>query len=124
MLVLILSCSYALPQHTTTSATSEMYVHAKNDIFLRVEPSQDAKKIGTIQNHSKVTVLSSSKGWSYVQAGKSKGYVYTSALSKKNPKAVSTTVTGGLAPKEGLILTYEPSFLEEKKETFHCRKRG
>ena len=99
-----------------------MYVNAKNDIFLRVEPKQNAKKIGTIQNHSKITVLSSSNGWSYVQAGKSKGYVYTSALSKKNPKTTLTTVTGGLTPKEGLILTYEPSFLEKKKETFYVEK--
>lgn len=31
-------------------------------------------------------------------------------------------VTGGLAPKEGLILTYAPSFLENKKETFVVEK--
>jgi uncharacterized protein YgiM (DUF1202 family) len=122
MIVLVLGCSYAFPLHTTVVAKTEMYVHAKNDIILRVEPKQNAKKIGTIQNHSKVTVLSSSKGWSYVQAGKSKGYVYTSALTKKNPKAVSTTVTGGLTPKEGLILTYQPSFLEEERETFTVEK--
>ena len=118
MMVLILGCSYAFPLHTTVEATSEMYVNAKNDIFLRVEPNKNAKKIGTIQNHSKITVLSSSNGWSYVQAGKSKGYVYTSALSKKNPKTTLTTVTGGLTPKEGLILTYEPSFLEPRKRRF------
>ena len=122
MMVLILGCSYAFPQHTTVGAATEMYVHAKNDIILRDEPKQHAKRIGTIQNHSKVTVLSSSNGWSYVQAGKHKGYVYTSALSKKNPKSAVTTVTGGLSPKDGLILTYAPSFLEEKKETFHVEK--
>lgn len=99
-----------------------MYVNAKNDIFLRVEPKQNAKRIGTIPNHSKISVLSSSNGWSYVQADKNKGYVYTSALSKKNPKATLTTVTGGLTPQEGLILTYEPSFLETKKETFYVEK--
>lgn len=121
-MVLILSCSYAFPQHTTAAAKTEMYVHAKNDIVLRAEPKQNAKKLGTIKNHSKVTVLSSAKGWSYVQAGKSKGYVYTSALSMKNPKSASTTVTGGLAPKAGLILTYAPSFLEEEKETFTVEK--
>ncbi|MFS0575077.1 SH3 domain-containing protein [Sporosarcina sp. 179-K 3D1 HS] len=109
-------------QTTVTAATTEMFVQAKTDIFLRAKPNQNADKMGTIQNHSKVTVLSSSDGWSYVQAGKSKGYVYTSALSKENPKAASTTVTGGLTPKEGLILTYEPSFLENKKETFYVEK--
>lgn len=122
MLVLILGCSYAFPLLTTVVAKSEMYVHAKNDIVLRVEPKQNAEKIGTIQNHSKVTVLSSSNGWSYVQAGKNKGYVYTSALAKQNPKAASAMVTGGLTPTEGLILTYEPSFLEMEKETFTVEK--
>ncbi|WP_239431911.1 SH3 domain-containing protein [Sporosarcina sp. ACRSL] len=109
---------------TSVVATTDMYVNAKNDIILRVEPKQNAKQIGTIPNHSKITVLSSSDGWSYVQAGESKGYVYTSALSKQNPKAAATTVTGGLAPKEGLILTYKPSFLDEKKETFHVAKEN
>lgn len=118
LMVLIL----AYPLNSTVVAKTEMYVHAKNDIILRAEPKQDAKKIGTIQNHSKVTVLSSTKGWSYVQAGKSNGYVYASALSKKNPKVASTAVTGGLTPKEGLILTYEPSFLVDKKETFTVEK--
>lgn len=121
-LVLLLGCSYAFLQQTTVEAKTDMYVHAKNDIILRAEPKQNAKTIGTIQNYTKVTVLSSSNGWSYVQAGKSKGYVYTSALSKKNPKAGSMTVTGGLAPKEGLILTYEPSFLVDEKETFYVEK--
>ncbi|MEK3934391.1 SH3 domain-containing protein [Sporosarcina sp. FSL W7-1349] len=111
------------PVHPNATATAtEMYVHAKNDIILRSAPNQNADTLGTIQNHSKVVVLSSSNGWSYVQAGKSKGYVFTSALSNQNPNAAPTMVTGGLAPKEGLILTYAPSFLENKKETFVVEK--
>lgn len=122
IVVFILGCSYTFPLHTTVAAKTDMYVQAKNEIILRAETKQNAKRIDTIQNHSKVTVLSSSNEWSYVQAGKNKGYVYTSALSKQNPKAASATVTGGLTPTEGLILTYEPSFLEEEKETFTVEK--
>lgn len=122
MMVFILGCAYAFPPHTAVAKTTEMYVHAKQDIFLRAKPNQNADKLGPIQNHSKVTVMSSSNGWSYVQIGKQKGYVFTSALSKENPKAAATTITGGLAPKDGLILTYEPSFLENKKETFYVEK--
>lgn len=118
----MLGYAYTFPLQTTQAAASDMYVNAKTDIVLRDKPKQDATKISTIKNHSKVTVLSSSNGWSYVQAGKNKGFVYTSALSKKNPKAAGTTVTGGLAPKAGMILTYEPSFLEDKKETFYVEK--
>lgn len=123
-LLLLVGCSYVMvPQPAAAAAKTEMYVNAKGDIILRSSPNQHAERLGTIKNHSKVTVLSSSNGWSYVQAGKSKGYVYTSALSKHNPKA-PTTVTGGLSPVHGLILTYSPSFIEDGKETFHVRKEG
>lgn len=118
-----LSCSYALPSQAATSVkTTEMYVSAKGDIFLRAKPEKTADKLSTIKNHSSVTVISSSNGWSYVQAGKSKGYVYTSALSKIGPKAAPTSVTKGLTPTNGLILTYEPSFLENTRETFYVEK--
>lgn len=123
IMLLILGCSYALPPQTAVAATTtEMYVNAKNDIFLRMKPNQNADKLGTIRAHSKLTVLSSSNGWSYVQVGKTKGYVYTSALSKKNPKAAPTIVSSGLTPVNGLILTYAPSFQENKKETFFVEK--
>ncbi|WP_153732109.1 SH3 domain-containing protein [Sporosarcina obsidiansis] len=121
--LLVLSCSLAIPLQTTHAAkTTEMYVNAKTDIFLRSKPDQHANKLGSIQNHSTVTVLSSKNGWSYVQAGKNKGYVYTSALSKNIPKAAPSTVTKGLTPVDGLILTYAPSILEDKKETFYVEK--
>lgn len=104
------------------AAASEMYVNAKNDIILRTQPNKNAERLGTIKNHAKVTVLSSSNGWSLVQAGKSKGYVYTSALSKNNPKAGAATVTGGLTPVEGLVLTYSPAFYSDGKETYFAVK--
>lgn len=121
ILLLVLGLSFFLPTQTA-AATTEMYVYAKNDIFLRMKPNQHADKLGTIKNHSKVTVLSSSNGWSLVQTGKNKGYVYTSALSKKEQKAVPPTVTGNLTPADGLILTYAPSFLDDQKETFFAKK--
>ena len=58
------------------------YVSAKGDIKLREKANQRAKTIRWIKNGTKVAVLSSSKGWSYVQIGNQKGYVYTSALKK------------------------------------------
>ena len=99
-----------------------MYVNAKSDIHLRETADPNAAKIGTLKNHSKVTVLSSSNGFSYVSSGKDKGYVYTSALSNKIIKPAPTVVTRGLAPVDGLTLTYYPSFLENKRETFHVEK--
>jgi uncharacterized protein YgiM (DUF1202 family) len=123
VLLVFLGFSYALPsQAATTVKATEMYVSAKGDIFLRAKPAQNADKLSTIKNHSIVTVISSLNGWSYVQAGKSKGYVYTSALSKTGQKAAPTSVTKGLTPVKGLILTYQPSFLENEKETFYVEK--
>lgn len=119
-MILMLGLPYVYPLPAT--AATGMYVNAKADIILREQPKKNAAQLGTISNHSKITVLSSTESWSYVQAGKKKGYVYTSSLSKKNPKATASKVTGGLAPKDGLILTYEPSFLEPTKETFYVKK--
>ncbi|WP_186672877.1 SH3 domain-containing protein [Sporosarcina sp. BP05] len=122
-MLLLLSCSYALPSQIAAAVkTTEMVVSAKGDIFLRAKPQQNAVRLDTIKNHSTVTVLSSSNGWSYVQAGKNKGYIYTSALSKISPKAAPTIVMKGLTPINGLILTYEPSFISNEKETFYVEK--
>ncbi len=121
MMLLLLGIFCTVPSQTASAAqTTEMHVNAKGDIFLRASPAQHADKLGTVKNYSSVTVLSSSNGWSYIQAGKSKGYVYTSALSKKN--AAPATVTKGLTPVNGLILTYSPSFLEDKREKFYVEK--
>lgn len=128
IMLVVLGFSFALPTGTDAAAkTTTMYVSAKGDIVLRVKPAKNAERMGTIKNHSKLTVFSSSKGWSHVQAGKSKGYVYTSALSKKNPNAAKpapTTVTKGLTPVNGLTLTYSPSFWDDAKETFVVKKDG
>ncbi|WP_158232313.1 MULTISPECIES: SH3 domain-containing protein [unclassified Sporosarcina] len=124
-MLVVLGFSNALSTETSAATkTTSMYVNAKNDIVLRAKPSQNAERMGTIKNHSKLTVFSSSNGWSRVQAGKSKGFVYTSALSKKNPNAAPTSVNGGLSPVSGLTLTYEPSFMEDTKETFITRRDG
>ena len=54
IMLLILGCSYALsPQTAVAATTTEMYVNAKNDIFLRTKPNQNADKLGTIKDHSK-----------------------------------------------------------------------
>ncbi|WP_153721138.1 SH3 domain-containing protein [Sporosarcina cascadiensis] len=125
MMLLCFGCFLALsPQPVEAAKSTEMYVSAKSDIILRAKPAQNAAKLGTIKNHTKLNVLSASKGWSYVQAGKSKGYVYSSALSKKNPVVAPTTVTKGLTPVDGLILTYTPSFWDDERETFHVKKNG
>ncbi|SOC15144.1 SH3 domain-containing protein [Ureibacillus xyleni] len=116
---LIFSTTFVFSE-TEAATTTTMYVNAKSDIILRAQPKQNAEKIGTVKNHSKVTVLSSSKGFSYIQSGDKKGYVYSSALTKKNPKA--TPVTGALTPKEGLRLTYSPLFGTNEKYTFEVKK--
>lgn len=122
--VLLFSAAPLFSKDQTVVATDKttMYVNAKNDIILRAKPAKDAKRLGTIKNYSKVTVLSSSNDWSYVDTGKTKGYVYTSALISNNPKDVWTSVTGGLLPEDGLKLTYNPSIESDEKETFIVRK--
>lgn len=108
-----------------TEAATVSYVVAKQDIYLRNQPAKDAKKIATIKNYSEVKVFSSNETWSYIQVGKVKGYVYSSALSKENPKQTATvqTVTGGLSPKAGRSYTYNPSFEKDgRKMTYFATK--
>lgn len=123
MTFLLLCSLYVLPsKQVTATKTMDMYVNAKSDIFLRETPDAHAQKVGTIKNHSSVTVLSSSNGFSHVKAGQATGYVYTSALSPKKTTALPTTVTRGLTPVDGLKLTYSPSFLTKDRETFYVEK--
>lgn len=109
-----------LPLHEAnhTEAATVSYVLAKQDIFLRDQPTKDAKKMTTIKNHTEVKVFSSNDTWAYIQVGKLKGYVYTSTLTKKNPNPVASSpiVTDGLSPKAGRSYTYNPSFEEDGKK--------
>ena len=113
---------------TSKAPATTHYVSANGDIKLRDKANQRAKTIRWIKNGTKVAVLSSSKGWSYVQIGNQKGYVYSSALKKiSTPKpTASTTVTGGFKPKPGLKLTYTDDFLTDPntKATFEIKKSG
>ncbi|WP_052344295.1 SH3 domain-containing protein [Bacillus ndiopicus] len=95
------------------AASKTVYVNAKSDIILRDQPVKNAKQIGTVKNKSAVTLLSTKQEWSYIQAGKQKGYVYSSALSAKNP---NKKVTGGLYPKAGLTLIYSPDYYAASKK--------
>lgn len=126
ILIILVGSLFVASSEADAATKKVMYVNAKSDIVLRAKSAQNAERLGTIKNHAQLTVLSSSKGWSYVQIGKNKGYVYSSALSKKNPKVAiaPTTVTKGLTPVNGLILTYSPSFNQVKKETFHVKEDG
>lgn len=101
-------------------AATTHYVNAKGDIFLRDAANSKAKKIATIKNHSAISVISSSDGWSYVQFGKLKGYVYTSALSKKHPKE-NQVISGSMSPKAGLTLTYSPNFNSSESATYKIK---
>ena len=84
------------------------YVSAKGDIKLRDKANQRAKTIRWIKNGTKVAVLSSSKGWSYVQIGNQKGYVYSSALKKiSTPKpTASTTLKQGTTVRNNAPSNY------------------
>lgn len=122
--ILLLLNPLTLHESHPTEAASTYYVKAKQDIILRDAANKNAKQIGTVKNYSEVKVLSTSTTWSYIQVNNKKGYVYTTALTKVNPKAaaVSTPViTGGLSPKAGRSYTYEPSFdIDQKKATYRA----
>ncbi len=108
MMMLLLAVSgIAFTSDKAEAAGKTMYVNAKSDVILRDKPAKDAKQITKVKNKTAVTVLSTTKEWSHIQVGKHKGYVYSSALSTKDPnKKVAPVVTEGLYPEFGSILTY------------------
>ncbi|ARK20941.1 SH3 domain-containing protein [Sporosarcina ureae] len=69
LLLLALIFSSAIPSEAIAATKTVMYVNAKSDVILRDKPAHNAEKLGTIKNHGQVIMLSSSKCWSYIQAG-------------------------------------------------------
>lgn len=118
LLLVVLGTVYPSDKIEATGKT--MYVNAKSDIILRDKPAKDAKQLSTVKNKTAVTVLGTTKEWSHIQVGKQKGYVYSSALSAKNPnKKEAPVVTGGLYPKVGLELVYIPDILGNVKSKYY-----
>ena len=85
-------CSDYLKKESSTSTTTKtMYVTASAGLNLRKGPSTSYAVIKTLSKGTEVTVISSSDGWSKVNAGGVSGYVSSSYLSSTKPSTGSSS---------------------------------
>ncbi|MEG0855663.1 MAG: SH3 domain-containing protein [Terrisporobacter sp.] len=69
----------------TSTSTSTKYVNASAGLNVRKGPSTSYAKVAKLAHKTKVTVVSTSGGWSKITSGSVTGYVSDSYLSKTNP---------------------------------------
>ena len=85
-------CSdYLKKESSTSTTTNTMYVTASAGLNLRKGPSTSYAVIKTLSKGTEVTVISSSDGWSKVNAGGVSGYVSSSYLSSTKPSTGSSS---------------------------------
>ena len=85
-------CSDYLKKESSTSTTTKtMYVTASAGLNLRKGPSTSYAVIKTLSKGTEVTVVSSSNGWSKVNAGGVSGYVSSDYLSSTKPSTGSSS---------------------------------
>ncbi|WP_455538754.1 C40 family peptidase [Terrisporobacter sp.] len=89
---------------SVSTSKSTKYVTANGGLNLRKGPSTKYSTIKTLAKGSKVTVKSTSNGWSKVKYGSTTGYVSSSYLSSKKPSS-SVSTSGASASKSTKYVT-------------------
>ena len=105
---------------SSSTSTSVRYVNSSSGLNVRKGPSTSYAKITTLTNGTKVTVISTSNGWSKITSGSITGYVSNQYLSTSsittngtsNNESSQTSVTkyvnasGGLNVRKGPSTSY------------------
>lgn len=87
-------CSdYLKKESSTSTTTNTMYVTASAGLNLRKGPSTKYSVIKKLSKGTKVTLVSSSNGWSKVKVGGTTGYVSSSYLSSKKQSTASSSTS-------------------------------
>ena len=104
---------YISSASTSTSTTKTKYVATSAGLNLRKGPSTTYSTIQKLSNGSKVTVISSSNGWSKVKYKNLTGYVSSSYLSSKKTSSTSsaTTSNSSQSTSSSKVISYAKKFL-------------
>lgn len=104
---------YISSASTSTSTTKTKYVATSAGLNLRKGPSTTYSTIQKLSNGSKVTVISSSNGWSKVKYKNLTGYVLSSYLSSKKTSSTSsaTTSNSSQSTSSSKVISYAKKFL-------------
>ena len=106
---------YISSASTSTSTTKTKYVATSAGLNLRKGPSTTYSTIQKLSKGSKVTVISSSNGWSKVKYKNVTGYVSSSYLSSKKTSATSSATTSNSNSSQSTssskVISYAKKFL-------------
>ena len=106
---------YISSASTSTSTTKTKYVATSAGLNLRKGPSTTYSTIQKLSKGSKVTVISSSNGWSKVKYKNVTGYVSSSYLSSKKTSATSSAITSNSNSSQSTssskVISYAKKFL-------------
>ena len=104
---------YISSASTSTSTTKTKYVATSAGLNLRKGPSTTYSTIQKLSKGSKVTVISSSNGWSKVKYKNLTGYVSSSYLSSKKTSSTSsaTTSNSSQSTSSSKVISYAKKFL-------------
>lgn len=106
---------YISSASTSTSTTKTKYVAPSAGLNLRKGPSTTYSTIQKLSKGSKVSVISSSNGWSKVKYKNVTGYVSSSYLSSKKTSATSSATTSNSNSSQSTssskVISYAKKFL-------------
>lgn len=106
---------YISSASTSTSTAKTKYVATSAGLNLRKGPSTTYSTIQKLSKGSKVTVISSSNGWSKVKYKNVTGYVSSSYLSSKKTSATSSATTSNSNSSQSTssskVISYAKKFL-------------
>lgn len=83
--------SKATTSTSSSTSTSVRYVKSSDGLNVRKGPSVSYSKITNLPNGTKVTVKSTSNGWSKITSGSITGYVNSSYLTSKKPSTTTSS---------------------------------
>ena len=112
------SSQYLSSSSTTNNENSETfvtkYVNSSSGLNVRKGPSTSYSKVTTLANGTKVTVNSTSNGWSKITSGNVTGYVSSSYLTSTKPSTGSssnTTTNTSTSTSANKVISYAKQFL-------------
>ena len=110
--------SSSTTNNTTNNGNSETsvtkYVNSSAGLNVRKGPSTSYDKVTTLANGTKVTVNSTSNGWSKITSGNVTGYVSSSYLTSTKPSTGSssnTTTNTSTSTSANKVISYAKQFL-------------
>ena len=98
----------------TNETSTTKYISASSGLNVRKGPSTSYAKVTTLAKGTKVTVVSTSNGWSKITSGTVSGYVDSSYLTSKKPSSGSSSnevVNDSTSTSASKVISYAKKFL-------------